>query len=70
MTLRTGIFMLILCLVPRKTTRLVVPMEALHNCVYSLSSALWSRSYCVMSVSGAPFEMLKRYIEGQAGADE
>lgn len=45
-------------------------MEALHNCVYSLSSALWSRSYCVMSVSGAPFEMLKRYIEGQAGADE
>lgn len=32
--------------------------------------ALWSRSYCVMSVGGAPLEVLKRYIEGQAGADE
>ena len=30
--------------------------------------ALWSRSYCVMSVGGAPLEVLKRYIKGQAGA--
>lgn len=30
--------------------------------------AFWSRSYCVMSVGGAPLEVLKRYIKGQAGA--
>jgi putative transposase len=29
---------------------------------------LWSRSYCVMSVGGAPLEVLKRYIKGQTGA--
>lgn len=30
--------------------------------------ALWSRSYCLMSVGGAPLEVRKRYIKGQAGA--
>jgi putative transposase len=28
-------------------------------------SVLWSRSYCVISVGGAPLEVLKRYIEQQ-----
>lgn len=27
--------------------------------------ALWSRSYCAISVGGAPLEVLKRYIEQQ-----
>lgn len=26
---------------------------------------LWSRSYCVLSVGGAPLEVLKQYIESQ-----
>ena len=26
---------------------------------------LWSRSYCVLSVGGAPLEILKKYIEDQ-----
>jgi len=25
----------------------------------------WSRSYCILSVGGAPLELLKRYIQGQ-----
>ena len=29
---------------------------------------LWSRSYCVISAGGAPLEILKRYIDDQAGA--
>jgi putative transposase len=29
---------------------------------------LWSRSYCVISAGGAPLEILKRYIDNQAGA--
>ncbi|WP_158282082.1 MULTISPECIES: transposase [unclassified Azospirillum] len=32
--------------------------------------ALRSRSCCVMSVGGASLEVLKRDIEGRAGADE
>jgi putative transposase len=27
--------------------------------------AFWSRSYCLISVGGAPIEVLKRYIEAQ-----
>lgn len=27
--------------------------------------ALWSRSYCLLSVGGAPIEVLKKYIESQ-----
>ena len=27
--------------------------------------ALWSRSYCAISVGAAPLEVLKRYIDGQ-----
>lgn len=29
------------------------------------TTALWSRSYCVASVGGAPIEILKQYIENQ-----
>jgi hypothetical protein len=29
---------------------------------------LWSRSYCAISVGGAPLDVLKRYIEQQDGA--
>jgi putative transposase len=32
--------------------------------VYS-APVLWSRSYCVLSVGGAPLEVLKQYIEQQ-----
>jgi putative transposase len=28
-------------------------------------SVLWSRSYCVISVAGAPLEVLRQYIEQQ-----
>ena len=30
---------------------------------------LWSRSYCVISVGGAPLDVLRRYIEQQARPD-
>lgn len=36
--------------------------------VYS-GSALWSHSYCVISVGGAPLEVLRRYIEQQERPD-
>lgn len=29
------------------------------------TTALWSRSYCLISVGGAPIEVLKKYIEAQ-----
>lgn len=29
------------------------------------TNALWSRSYCLISVGGAPIEVLRRYIEQQ-----
>lgn len=29
------------------------------------TNALWSRSYCLLSVGGAPMEILKQYIENQ-----
>lgn len=29
------------------------------------TNALWSRSYCLISVGGAPIEALKKYIENQ-----
>ena len=29
------------------------------------TSALWSRSYCLLSVGGAPIEVLKEYIKNQ-----
>ena len=29
------------------------------------TSALWSRSYCLLSVGGAPISVLKEYIENQ-----
>jgi putative transposase len=29
------------------------------------TTALWSRSYCLLSVGGAPIEVLKKYIEAQ-----
>lgn len=30
--------------------------------------AFWSASYCVVSCGGAPLEVVKRYIQGQAGS--
>ena len=30
---------------------------------------LWSRSYCLITCGGAPLEILRQYIENQAGAD-
>ena len=38
------------------------------NEVYS-DPVLWSRSYCVISVGGAPLDVLKRYIEQQERPD-
>jgi len=29
----------------------------------------WSRSYCLVSCGGAPLELLKQYIAGQAGVE-
>ncbi|WP_415913117.1 transposase [Neptuniibacter sp. QD37_11] len=29
------------------------------------TNALWNRSYCLLSVGGAPIEVLKEYIEQQ-----
>jgi len=29
------------------------------------TTALWNRSYCLLSVGGAPLEVLKKYIEDQ-----
>ena len=29
------------------------------------TNAFWNRSYCLLSVGGAPFEVLKKYIEDQ-----
>ena len=31
---------------------------------------LWTRSYCVISAGGAPLDILKRYIQNQAGTEE
>lgn len=30
------------------------------------TNALWNRSYCLLSVGGAPIEVLRTYIENQA----
>jgi putative transposase len=30
---------------------------------------LWSPSYCLISCGGAPLEIIKQYIQNQAGAD-
>ena len=30
----------------------------------------WSKSYCLLSVGGAPLEVLKKYIESQKGSEE
>lgn len=39
------------------------------NRFYWKSNSLWSKSYCVLSVGGAPLEVLKRYIKNQARPD-
>ena len=41
--------------------------EALAR-VYS-EPVLWSRSYCAISVGGAPLDALNRYIENQEGPE-
>ena len=30
----------------------------------------WSKSYCLLSIGGAPLEVLKKYIESQKGSEE
>ncbi|WP_228706086.1 MULTISPECIES: transposase [unclassified Marinobacter] len=32
---------------------------------YGGTNALWSRSYCLLSVGGAPIDVLRAYIENQ-----
>uniref|UniRef100_UPI001069E0FC transposase n=1 Tax=Methylacidiphilum caldifontis TaxID=2795386 RepID=UPI001069E0FC len=32
---------------------------------YWQKSLFWSRSYCIITVGGAPLAVLKQYIEGQ-----
>jgi len=33
------------------------------------TNALWSRSYCLLSVGGAPLDVLRKYIEAQERPD-
>lgn len=39
-----------------------------HVSQYYWKPVFWSRSYCLVSVGGAPLSVLKQYIENQAGA--
>lgn len=36
---------------------------------YGLKRVFWSRSYCLVTRGGAPLEVIKRYIEQQAGTE-
>jgi len=44
--------------------RLRAEFPALRE-AYSGKPALWSPSYCLITVGGAPLEVLRRYIENQ-----
>lgn len=33
-------------------------------------SSFWSRSYCLLTLGGAPLEIVRQYIENQGGVDE
>lgn len=45
--------------------RLRVEFPALRA-AYRGKPVLWSPSYCLLSAGGAPIDMRKRYVEGQA----
>jgi len=52
------------------TSRLSKKEFGLHlKKYYWGTNALWSRSYCLISVGGAPIEVLKKYIENQHRPD-
>lgn len=52
------------------TSRLLRKEFAQHiRTFYWSKPVLWSRSYCVLSVGGAPLSVLKRYIEQQERPD-
>ncbi len=34
------------------------------------TNAIWSRSYCLLSVGGAPLSVLKKYIENQKSPED
>ena len=51
------------------TLRLVRKEFAQHLKAFYWNPVFWSRSYCILSVGGAPLSVLKQYIEEQAGAD-
>jgi putative transposase len=38
--------------------------------IYGRKPIFWHRSYCVITAGDAPIEMLRRYIEEQAAAEE
>ena len=52
---------------PSLSLRLVVRKEfATHVGKYFWKPIFWSRTYCLLTVGGAPLSVLKQYIENQA----
>ena len=51
------------------TSRLIRKEFADHVKQFYGDPVFWSRSYCILSVGGAPLSVLTQYIEQQAGAD-
>ena len=47
------------------TSRLIRKEFADHVGRYYRKPVFWSRSYCILSVGGAPLSVLKQYIEQQ-----
>lgn len=57
------------CNVKTVTSRLIRKEFADHLKAVYCKPVFWSRSYCILSVGGAPLSVLKQYIENQTGAD-
>jgi putative transposase len=51
------------------TSRLIRKEFAEHLAPIYWKPVFWSRSYCVLSVGGAPLSVVKQYIENQTGAE-
>jgi len=51
------------------TSRLIRKEFAEHLKPFYRQPVFWSRSYCIVSVGGAPLSVLSQYISNQAGAD-
>jgi putative transposase len=50
----------------KTNTARVLPQDfRVESARWYRDSVPWSRSYCVISVGGAPLEVLKQYIEQQ-----